>query len=306
MSSAPIFSPSDAPVALIGAGAMASALAQALSERAVPLTAVLSRREAPAQALAHAVGAATASRSWSALPSDTRVVLVCVPDDAIPSAAKALAAVSHSWNQTLVAHTSGARPASSLSPLDACGASLMSFHPVQTVTADSPPNVFEDVVVGIEGDATAVPYGVALARLVGAVPVRLSADDKVLYHAAAALASNGLVALTGAVYDVLAAAGVDEETGRRMIMPLLSQTLANLEDANPSDVLTGPVARGDVGTIRAHTQALKDATPSDLYALYTVLSKQMLQVADRTGRLSHAQKDALRALWADTEPDSAP
>ena len=290
---------------MIGAGAMASALARALSEHAIPLTAVLSRREAPAKALAHTVGAATASCSWGALPSSTRVLFVCVPDDAIRSVAEALGSVSHPWDQTLVAHTSGARPASALSPLEERGAAIMSFHPVQTVTPDSPPGVFDGVVVGIEGESDAVPYGRALARVLGAVPVCLSADDKVLYHAAAALASNGLVALTAAVYDVLAAARIDKDTGRRMIVPLLDQTLSNLRDAHPPDVLTGPVARGDTGTIHAHIQSMKDIEPSDLCALYTVLSEQMLRVADRGGRLSGAQQEALRALWADSEPDAA-
>jgi predicted short-subunit dehydrogenase-like oxidoreductase (DUF2520 family) len=299
------------PVAVVGAGAVGTALARRLAEQGRPVQAILSRDRADAQALAERVGASVASDAWTDLPEAVRVVFLCVPDDALPDVARALAAVAHPWTRTVVGHTSGARTAAVLAPLADAGAATLSFHPLQTFTPDTPPDAFADVAIGIEGAPAAVAAGTALARALGARPVELSARGKALYHCAAALASNGLVALMAVVEELLAAADVEgeEASAAALMAPLVEQTWANLRSATPEGVLTGPVARGDRDTVAAHLEALREEAPH-LLPLYAALSTEMARVAVRGGQTEAPSAEEVlqmlqRALPSSSD-DSAP
>jgi len=300
-----------APTALVGAGAVGTALARRLADRGYPVRAVLSRTADGARALADRVGAAVGSDEVSALPGDVRLVLLCVPDDVIETVAAALAERrEHPWARTVVGHTSGARTAAALAPLAEQGAATLSFHPLQTFTPGTPPEAFEDVVVAVEGGDEAVLAGKGLAQRLGARPLVLSAAAKARYHCAAALASNGLVALMGVVQEILSTAGVDEEAPA-LLASLVEQTWANLKEDPPEGVLTGPVARGDRDTVAAHLSALREDTPH-LVPLYAALSTEMVRLAVRSGRLEEASAEAmLRRLRsaiesADSDAGSSP
>ena len=294
------------PVAVVGAGAVGTALARRLVTGGVPVRAVLSRDAADAQALADRVGAPVASDQWAALPEDVRLVMLCVPDDALPAVAEALAAVDHPWGRTIVGHTAGARTAGVLSPLAHEGAATLSFHPLQTFTTDTPPEAFDDITIGVEGDPDAVAAGKALARALGARPVVLTARTKALYHCAAALASNGLVALMAVVEELLAAADVEADgaSAAALMAPLVKQTWANLEAAPPEGSLTGPVARGDEDTVAAHLDALQDTAPH-LLPLYAALSTEMTRVAVRGGQLDGDAAEKLLQMLQKTLQSSS-
>lgn len=274
---------------------MGTTLARGLRVCGYPVEAVLSRSVDAAQALGQRVGASVVHSDWETLPAMVRFVGICVPDDAIASVAEALAAIDHPWEDTIVAHTSGAKTAAALAPLAHQGAATMSFHPMQTFAPDTPPEAFEDTVVGLEGDERALAAGETLARALGAQPVRLTSEEKVRYHCAAALASNGLVALMGVVEEVF---GVSQDqleapaSPLDLVGPLVEQTWKNLQDGSPEGVLTGPVQRGDEDTLRAHLDALAAETPH-LVPLYTALSTEMVRIAVRGGDLSPTEAEEL-------------
>ena len=283
------------PVAIVGAGALGTTLARRLVGSGHSVEAVLSRTVTSARELAERVGAPTSSDVVSDLPSAVRLVFVCVPDGAIASMGEALAKVDHPRDNTIVAHTSGAKTAAALAPLGEQGAATMSFHPLQTFAKDASPGAFEDIVVGLEGDDRAVAAGEALARALGARPLRLTPEDKARYHCAAALASNGLVALLAVVEEVFSASDRDPETpgsALDLVDPLVSQTLRNLQQGVPEGALTGPVARGDEETVQAHLDALAAETPH-LVPLYAALSTEMVRVAVRGGHLTAEQAERL-------------
>jgi len=305
--SAPQNPTDDTPIAIIGAGAVGTVLARALVANGHRVEAVLSRTVASAQALADRVGAPVVESSWEALPPSVRLVWICVPDDAITSVAAALAAIDHPWPDTIVAHTSGAQTAAALAPLGEQGAATVSFHPLQTFTDETVPDAFEDIVVGLEGDDRAVAAGEMVAQSLGARPVRLSSEGKALYHAAAALASNGLVALLAVVEEIFAASAHttgSSELGLDAVRPLLQQTLENVQRTRPEGALTGPVARGDDETLQAHLEALSAQTPH-LVPLYASLSTELVRVAVRGGHLSAEQAETLlHTLQAATDAAS--
>lgn len=297
--------PDGSPVAVVGAGAVGTVLARRLGPAGYPVRAVLGRTAASARTLADRVGASVGTDDLAALPADVRLVVLCVPDDAIAGVAETLAALDHRWDRTTVVHTSGRHPAAVLDPLAEQGAAPLSFHPLQTFSPDADPESLADIVVGVEGTPDAVAVGKVLARSLGARPLVLSPTDKAHYHSAATLASNGLVALMGAVEELLAATDLSEkattEEAERipsvaeMITPLVEQTWVNLKKEPPESVLTGPTARGDRNTVAAHLRALSEDTPH-LVPLYAALSTEMVRMAVRGGQISPDTAEALLSL----------
>jgi predicted short-subunit dehydrogenase-like oxidoreductase (DUF2520 family) len=138
-------------------------------------------------------------------------------------------------------------------------------------------------------------------RDLGAEAITVPTAAKTRYHLAGVLASNGLVALMGLVNEMFASAGIDPDDGSALVGPLVQGTWRNIVDTAPEDALTGPVARGDVGTVVAHLDALATHLPHVLPA-YAALSNEMVRLAVRGGKLSperaepvlDALSDALR------------
>ncbi len=279
--------------AIIGAGALGRVLARRLAARGYRVEAILSRTAARARALAAQVKAPVASAALADLPAGVRLVFCCVPDDAVGAVAHALQTVRSDWSGTTVAHTSGALTAAALYPLGEQGAVLLSFHPLQTFTPASLPDVFEGIYVVLEGDAEAVALGVRVADDLGARSFTLAPEAKMRYHLAASMASNFFVTLMAHVGDVLADAGIDRRQGAALMQPLVEGTWRNLARRLPEEALTGPIARGDRRTVAAHLDALADHLPH-LIPVYAALGAEAVRVAVRSGQL--APDDAQRVL----------
>jgi predicted short-subunit dehydrogenase-like oxidoreductase (DUF2520 family) len=286
-------------VAIIGAGAVARAFAHRLVQCGYTVSAVLSRRREPAEALAQAVEAPVGSSDWGDVPFQTPLLLVCVPDDAIEPVANRLANLERPWASITVAHTSGARTAAALDAVAARGASTLSLHPMQTLTLDSPPSALEGIYVGIEGeDDDAVTQATSFVRDLGAEAITIPAAAKTRYHLAGVFASNGLVALMGLVNEMLASAGLDPDIGSALVGPLVQSTWRNIAATSPEAALTGPVVRGDTGTVVAHLGALATHLPHLLPA-YAALSNEMVRLAVRGGRLSPERAEPLLDALSD-------
>lgn len=279
-------------MAIVGAGALGRVLARRLAQRDYAVTAILSRERASARALADEVGASVGSDEWADLPFDVRGVMVCVPDDAIPAVASSLADLPRDWGSTIVGHTAGVLAADALAPLAAVGAATLSFHPMQTFTPESAPSAFDGIYIGLEGDPDAVQFGAQLADDLGARTVKIPTDAKTRYHLAAALASNGLVALMGMVHEIFASAGIDSDDGTALVQALVERTQANIEAHSPEGALTGPAARGDLGTVAAHLEALATHLPHLLPA-YAALTNEMVRLAVRSGQLDADRAEPL-------------
>ena len=293
-------------VAIIGAGALGSALARRLVAAEYRVEAVLSRTLTRAQGLADQVAAPIASAALADLPASARLVFCCVPDDAIGPVGRTLAMVRPTWSGSVVAHTSGARPAAALYTLGEQSASLLSFHPLQTFTPATPLDAFDDIYVALEGDAEAVALGMQVATDLGARTLTLSAEAKTRYHLAASMASNFFVTLMALVGEVLASLDLDRQQGAALMRPLVEGTWQNLARHLPEDALTGPIVRGDQHTLSAHLDALAEHLPH-LLPVYAALGTEAVRVAVRSGRLAPASAQSLldllhAALTPDMEP----
>ena len=277
-------------VGVIGAGRVGTALAVAL------------RRAGHRIAAASAVSSASRERVDRYLsgtvvlqPADViaaaDLVLLTVPDDALPGLVRGLAATGAPLAGRMLAHTSGRHGLAVLEPATGLGALPLALHPVMTFTGRADD---ADKLTGISFGVTAPtvlrPAAEVLVMEMGGEPVFIAEADRGLYHAALAGAANHLVTQVVQAEDLLTRAGVAQPA--RMLGPLLSAALDNalrLGDAG----LTGPVARGDAETVAGHVDALRANAPEALPA-YLALARLTATRALASGMLS--APDAQRLL----------
>lgn len=233
---------------------------------------------------------------WPEAVGRSTVVVIATPDGTISLAAAVLAGQGAVGQSHVVLHLSGLLDRHALAPLLPTNAGLGSFHPLQSIADPrSAPARLAGAVAGIEGDPRALAAGAWLARSLGMRSVVLPPGAKPTYHAGAVFAGNFVLALA-AIADRLARdAGVAPDEASRMYLPLLQGAAANLA-RGPAAALTGPVARGDLETIRAHLSALG----AEDRELYRHLSLALLPVAREAG-LSDATARVVGALLADPD-----
>ena len=186
-------------------------------------------------------------------------LLLATPDAAIAAACAALAPQLDP--SCAVVHFSGA---TSVHALDAAAGPTACVHPLQTVWPERGPDQLEGAFAAVTGDWA---VGAALARELGMTPFALDDAAKPVYHAASAFASNYLVTLTHVAVGLLERAGLDREQARAALAPLQQRTI-EVAGAPP----TGPIARGDAGTVAAHLEAIGPA----LAPLYRELGRATL------------------------------
>ena len=274
-------------VAIIGAGRAGRALALALTRASVPVL-VCTRRPSDLPS-----GINCSLEPWTLALESANIILVAVPDDAIADVASRLKTATIS--SAVVLHCSGLRDRSALAVLDGRTAGLGSFHPLQTLAGDSDAaERLQAAYAVLEGDAAAVAAGRRLAGLLGMQALEIRSADKPLYHAAAVIVSNYTVALSALAERLAVAAGIPAEAAGRIFLPLLEGTWRNLEMRGSTDALTGPIVRGDAGTVRAHLQALDE----EAKRLYAVMGLEALKVA-RKGGLSEPKAAEIEGALRD-------
>jgi len=285
-------------VGIIGAGRLGSALAMGLAHAGFTIAAVASRTEASASRLAGLCGAACAGPAAVVAQSD--IIFLTVPDRAIAPVAETLAA-AFAGGEGLVGrcvyHTCGALDAAVLEPLKHWGAAVGSLHPLQSfVDRDSWRNL-ENCYVAVEGDEPAVKCGLEVAQAFGGRPFTVPSGKKMLYHAAAAIASNYLVAVETLARDVMMAAGVAPEQALEVLRPLVEGTLRNAFTVGVPRALTGPISRGDVAIVDAHRDELLRAMPQKL-GVWGALGELTLECAQRNGTVADDVVAKMRAVFA--------
>ena len=245
-------------IGIIGAGAVGTALGVALHRAGWPVQAVASRDPARRERFRNLVDGSRAFVDPTPLVEEVELIIVAVPDDVVASLVSGLRMYS---GQAMV-HTSGALDAAVLAPAMAAGTQIGSFHPL-VAFADTERAVaaLHGATVAIEGDEQLADLLGRMAEAIGAVPVRLAPGSKSAYHAAAVLAAGGFVALLDAIAELGRVAGLDEQGSLAIYGPLIEQTLGNARALGIRAALTGPITRGDSGTLEAHLRTLQAHAP---------------------------------------------
>lgn len=272
-------------MAIAGAGRAGTALGRLLSERGMPVPAVWSRNEAKARSAAAFISPLTRAASLEELPRHAALVLIAVPDDAVRSVAQQLA--KNCEGLEIAMHTSGVLDGRVLAPLAEKGAACGSIHPLQTVPSpERGVELLPGSLFAVEGADAAVALAERMVRLLHGRILRLRPESKPLYHAAATLSGNGVMALVWAAEQMLARCGISGAEARSLVQPLMEASLRNAFSLGPAAALTGPVARGDRGTVAKHWAALADCAV-ELRGLYRAIAVALHSVAgtpDREGK----------------------
>lgn len=282
-------------IGIVGAGAVGTALGVALHRAGWPIAAVATRDPARRERFRKLVdGSARGFAEPNGLLEEVELVILAVPDDAIASVASSIRLYS---GQALV-HTSGALGAEVLLPAMAAGTQAGTFHPL-VAFADTERAVaaLRGATVAIEGDDELADLLARMAEAIGAQAVRLVPGSKAAYHAAAVLAAGGFVALLDAIAELGSVAGLDEAGSLAIYGPLIEQTLGNARALGIRAALTGPITRGDGGTLDAHLAALHAYAPRVL-PLYRAAAEREIELAVARGALTPEAADGLRRSLA--------
>lgn len=281
-------------VGIVGTGRVGAVLGAALQQaghRLVAVSGVSEQSRARAAALLPGIPVTSVEE----VVRRAELVLLTVPDDALPELIAGLTATG-SWQAgQLVVHTSGRYGAAVFDAAAGHHVLGMALHPVMTFTGTSMDVVrLADCCFGITAPEPLRPVAEALVVEMGAEPVWIREQDRPMYHAGLAHGANHLVTLVAQAMQVVGSAGVEEP--QRLIAPLLQAALDNalrLGDA----ALTGPVARGDAGTVAAHLAQLAEQTP-DILPTYVVLARATAERALASGRLTAAAAESLLDILA--------
>ena len=269
-------------ITLVGAGNLARVLGLALHAAGYRIDEIVSRSAPESRkrgsALARKTGARASTYADAQLGSE--IIWLCVSDDAIASTASAIASATN-WKGKIALHSSGARSSRELEPLRRRGASIGSLHPMQTFVRASAATL-AGVSFAVEGDRAAVAAGRRIARALGGSVFTIRPESKVLYHALGSFCSPMIVATLATAERIAAAAGIPEAAARRIMHPILRQTIANYLEKGADAAFSGPINRSDINTIRKHLEALREVPAArEIYRALARSALLTLPVRDR-------------------------
>jgi len=280
-------------IAFIGAGIVGTALAVCLKRNGYSVSAVTDIDQPSAERLAGLIdGCAVFAESQDAVDG-ADLVFVTTPDDAIAPAVDGL-----SWRRDQsVVHCSGAASRDILGAAERAGAQTGSFHPLQSFAdlnqalKNLPGSTF-----AIEADGELLETLKVMTEDLGGRWLELKPGDKALYHAAAVFAGNYLSTVVKVAVDLWQVLGFSAEEALDMLLPLARGTIGNLAAAGLPDGLTGPVARGDVGTIERHLESLEERAPA-LLPVYRELGRMTIPIALAKGKIDEDRAGELYEIF---------
>ncbi len=276
----------------IGAGTVGTALSVRLSSKGYQVIAVSSRSQASARKLAQAVSGCHAFNNNQDVADTAELIFITTPDDTIASVASEI----HWHTGQSVIHCSGADSTDILEPAKKLDAQVGAFHPLQTFAG------VKQAIENIPGSTFAVEAEEPLLSTLKDIAttldghwIELKANDKVAYHAAAVIACNYLVTLIKLATDLWQSFNIPQSQATQALLPLIRGTIHNIDTVGIPQCLTGPIARGDTGTIKKHLDALQEIAPA-LVSTYRELGRQTIPVALAKGRINQHQAEELQDI----------
>jgi len=265
-------------ISLIGAGKIAYSLLAALNKK-YPVKAIISKNISSAKKLAYKFSIPVYADDLSKIPSDCDIIFFAIPDDQILLAAEKLSKLRINFSKKLFVHFSGSENISALKSLKKKGASVASFHIMQTFPSKK--------LVNIAGCNAAIESEnkknreilFSLAASLGLKPFAINSDEKVSYHLSGVFASNFLVGNIFCAENIFG-----QRSGANifnMVEPIINSTLNNIKKNKAVKSLSGPIERGDLKTVKAHLKSLSGRNKK-LYKLsYISQSLILIQIAQK-------------------------
>ena len=283
-------------IGFIGAGKVSTAFGRYLHGHGVSISGYYDRH---AEKVARAANA-TSSRPHpdaAAVAAQSDIILITTRDDQIAGVCDALCRLKSIDARHFVGHMSGAHSSRILHEAGRLGAVLFSLHPLQAF-ADEEKALAElpHTYFSLEGEIERLQPIRQILSQIGNRYFSISPAHKSLYHLSACILSNYLVTLMDSGLTALEKAGIDPREGFKAMRPLIEGTLSNIANMGPAKALTGPIARGDAGTVEQHLNALNNKGLENIESLYRHLGLQTLKLALQSALSSPEKASALKKL----------
>jgi predicted short-subunit dehydrogenase-like oxidoreductase (DUF2520 family) len=270
-------------VSIVGIGRVGGALALALANAGYKIDYLVHRDRATAELISSRLPGTVrlvASGSFPDIASE--ILLITTADPDIRNVA--VEAASHLKNRPAVFHTSGSLSSDVLSDLRPVVGSIGSIHPLVSISDPlSGSASFANAYFCIEGDEAAGNVARSIVKALGGIPFSIESKYKSLYHAAAVTACGHLVALIDVAIEMLTECGVDPESAKKVLLPLIKSTIGNLETQTPEAALTGSFARADVDAFNRHLASLAGVRSPAMRDIYLLLGERSLDLAAANG-----------------------
>jgi len=290
-------------IGFIGAGKVGRAFGAYLQKNATSITGYYSQTQNSAKEAASLTSSGYYGEIVK-LVTDCDVVFITTPDTSIQLVAEELALTFQ--NETSLkgktfVHMSGAHSSELLSALHEKGAEIASLHPIQSIAdVNTAIEQLKSTVFSIEGTIDAVESLTSLMDQMNNTYFIIRSEQKTLYHMAACTVSNYLVTLVDMGLSMYESIGIDREIGYKALYPLIRGTIENLKHMDTKEALTGPIARGDVNTVKAHLTAVSDQKTEDFYRYLGLATVQMAKEKsgtdqDKLGKLEELLDDEVKS-----------
>lgn len=286
-------------IGIIGAGRVGAVLGAALvaaGHRVIAAVGVSAASKSRAEQLLPGVALLPADQ----VASSADLVLLAVPDDVLAGLVNGLVETGALRPGQIVAHTSGAHGLAVLAPVTTVGARPLALHPAMTFTGTAVDlqRLAEGVSFGVTAPDGLRDLAASLVADLGGQVEWIAEERRPLYHAALAHGANHLATLVNEALDRLRDAGVRHP--EQVLAPLLGAALDNslrLGDA----AITGPVSRGDAGTVAKHLKALEAVAPESVPP-YLALARRTADRVIAAGRLRPMDAEPLLDVLGTTRP----
>jgi predicted short-subunit dehydrogenase-like oxidoreductase (DUF2520 family) len=267
-------------LAIAGTGRVATALGALLRAGGFQIAAVAGRSIESAREAAGFIGCGKAI-AIPDLPRAAKRILIAVSDDAVEDVARALRDAG--LRGGIVLHTAAAAGPEALACLRETGNSTGVLHPLQTIpSAAAGIESFSGATFACAGDPAATAWAHSIVEAVGGKPLAINTARWHLYHAAAVFASNYQVTLMDAALELMEHAGLARSEASEALGPLLRASTETVLSVGPEHALTGPIRRGDAGSVRKHLAGLTHCLP-ETKRLYEAAGLRTLELAKRSG-----------------------
>lgn len=276
-------------ICIIGAGRLGTTVSYALSQKkdlGIRLKAVASRTGASLNRAKEIMGDKAKGVVFTTenkrAASLAECILISTPDDVIKNVCSEITeGEEENFNERYVVHFSGSKPLSMLDSARRAGARVASIHPLKSFAS------IREAIKTLPGTVFGITYSGAEAKqavkfivkgLEGSV-IEVDDDKKALYHAAACVASNYLVTLINYAVFIHKKIGIEPEDSLKGLMGLIEGTVDNIKKMGTEKSLTGPIARGDIGTIKEHLENFKKHFNRESIGLYKVMGSKTSRIA---------------------------
>ncbi|GAB4264769.1 Rossmann-like and DUF2520 domain-containing protein [Thermincola ferriacetica] len=283
-------------VAVVGAGKVGTAMALLLQAKGFEICGIAGRNPTTVQETAKRLGTC-GTLVPAQITKIADLIFITTPDRLIEEVCLQIRQDNGFGPGQVVVHMSGAMPAGALGPAKEAGAYVLSVHPLQSFAdVEQAIRNLPGSFFALEGDREALPVGMEIVKAVGGEYFLLETKYKPMYHMGAAVASNFLVAVLHWAIKIYQQLGMTQKEAINALWPLVNGSLKNISALGPVQALTGPIARGDLSTLKKHLQALGDYQPEN-EVLYKVLGLYTARIAREKGSIDDTAYNRMIQLF---------